>query len=128
MYFTHMSTRSYSTDLRERVIEHIKEGGSQKSASTILKISLSAIGRWWSRYKKEGTIAPKKRKGSKGKIKLDVLNEYIQSNANQTLAKVGAHFNVSAAAICKRLKQLGYSYKKNRIPMWKLTRKNENPT
>ena len=41
-----------------------------------------------------------------------------------TLKKIAEVFKVSIAAISKKLKQLGYSYKKKPIPTWKLVHKN----
>ena len=46
--------RSYSEDLRKRVIEFLLEGNSYDKASKLFKISVSAIGRWYRRYHKEG--------------------------------------------------------------------------
>ena len=36
-----MTTSPYSLDLRERVINHIKEGNNQKATSEIFKVSKS---------------------------------------------------------------------------------------
>ena len=48
-----MSKKSYSKDLRTRVIEPAKEGASQISSSKTYKISTSTVSRWWLIYKKE---------------------------------------------------------------------------
>jgi transposase len=114
-----MPIRSYSTDLRSRVIEHITSGHSQASASKVFKVSTSAISRWLIRYKSEGIIAAKARGGSKGKIDPLSLKKYVQTNPDKTLSEIGVYFGVSSCAIYKRIKHLGFSYKKKPSPMWK---------
>lgn len=123
-----MSTQSYSMDLRKRVIEYIKKGNTQKSASDIFGISTSAISIWWRRYKSGETLSPKKSPGKVRIVCLNELNQYMKSNGDQTLEEIGSFFKVSAVAIFKSLKLLGYSYKKNRIPMWRQMKKNVSRT
>ncbi len=101
--------KSYSIDLRSRVIESIETGNSLRRASKIFKVSKSAISRWWNRYKEEGIISPKPKLGSKGKISPDILKEFVELNPDKTLAEIGKHFGISACSIYKRL---GFSYKK----------------
>lgn len=108
-----MSTSAYSLDLRKRVINHIESGHSQRSAAVMFRISSSAANRWWKEYKTTGKFVAKPRKGSTGKVNKESLVSFMQSNPNITLLEVGRKFNVSAAAICKLLKGLGFSYKKN---------------
>ena len=120
-----MSTKAYSTDIRIRVIKHIESGKSQVSASLLFSISKSAVSRWWIRYKNEKQIAAKPKLGSKGKIDVKALREYVAMNSDKNLAEIGARFKVSNCAIYKRLKALGYSYKKKPIRMWKQTKKKE---
>jgi len=109
-----MSQKPYSIDLRSRVIEHIKLGSSQKSTSVLFMLSKSTVGRWWGRYKEEGEIAPKSRHGSKGKVDSEKLKNFVIANENSTLVEIGSYFGVSACSIYRRLKKLGFSYKKNR--------------
>lgn len=108
-----MSTIAYSIDLKSRVIEHIKSGNSQKSTSQIFKVSTSAINRWWIRYKVEGVFTSKARQGSKGKVNAESLKNFVQDNGDKTLLDIGNYFGVSACSIYRRLKKLGFSYKKN---------------
>jgi transposase len=78
-------TKNYSNDLRQRVIEYLNEGNSYEKASILFKISVSAIGRWYRKYKKDGNYEAKKRGGSKRKIDVDELEKYVTSNENMTL-------------------------------------------
>ena len=88
-------TKSYSNDLRQKVVEYLDEGNSYDKASFIFKITLSALGRWYRKYKQEGNYIAKKRGGSKRKIDLDELEKYVKGNENMTLKKTAQKFDVS---------------------------------
>jgi transposase len=118
-------TKSYSEDLRKKVIEYLVEGNSYEKASKLFKISVSAIGRWYRKYKKEGNYVAKKRGCSKRKIDLELLQHYVNTNENMTLKAASKIFKVSIFTISHWLKRLGYSYKKKPSPMWRLAKKNE---
>ena len=120
-----MTIVAYSCDLRVRVIEYIKEGNRQKLASKTFKVSTTTVSRWYKEYEKEGRIKPKLRGGSKGKINLKLLQDYVDANPNKTLLEIGRIFKVSAEAIRKRLNQLNYRYKKKSILTWKLVHKED---
>ena len=49
-----MSTKPYSLDLRKRVVDSIIQGKTYMEASNLFSVSISAIGRWYRNYKKEG--------------------------------------------------------------------------
>ena len=56
--------RSYSGDLRERVIEAVKTGASRREAADLFEISASSSIRWMQRWQETGESAPKPRGGS----------------------------------------------------------------
>jgi len=114
-----MSTKPFSEDIRIRVIRHIELGKSQASASLLFWVSKSAVSRWWIRYKQCGQVAAKPKLGSKGKIDISALKEYVTANPDKNLVEIGARFKVSNCAIYKRLKALGFRYKKKPSPIWK---------
>jgi transposase len=91
-----MTKKSYSNDLRLRVIEQIKS-------------------------------VSKPRGGSKGKLDPSQLEEYAKQNPNQTLEEIGKAFGVSDCAIHKRLKALGFKYKKKTLNIWKQIKNEEKP-
>ncbi len=121
-------TKSYSSDLRQRVIEYIDSGRSYEESSKLFKISVSAIGRWYRRYKEEGNYQARIRGGSKKKIDLNGLEEYVKENENMTLKAAAKKFNVSSFTISYWLRKLGYSYKKKSFPTWKQMKKRESST
>ena len=118
-------TKSYSSDLRQRVIEYLDAGGNYEESSKLYKVSISAIGRWYRRYKKEGNYQAKIRGGSKKRIDLKGLEEYVKTNENMTLKQAAKKFNVSSFTISYWLKRLDYSYKKKSFPTWRQTKQNE---
>ena len=56
--------KSYSGDLRERVIEAVAEGASRREAGERFEISASSSIRWLQRWHETGSAAPKPRGGS----------------------------------------------------------------
>ena len=107
-----MSTKSYSSDLRIRVIKYIETGNLQKSASVLFNISKTTVSTWFSEFKKQGKIAPKFRGGRKSKIDNEEFIRYIEENADQTLAQIAKHFSISACAVHKKMKKFNFRYKK----------------
>lgn len=118
-------TKNYSNDLRQRVIEYLDAGNRYASASKLFKVSISAIGRWYRKYKQEGNCLPKKRGGSERKVDLEKLEDYVKENKDMTLKKAAQEFGVSIFTISYRVKRLGYSYKKKTFPMWKQAKKSD---
>jgi transposase len=103
-------TKSYSNDLRKKVVEYLEEGNSYNNASIIFKISVSALGRWYRKYKQEGNYIGKKRGGSKRRIDIDELEKYVKDNENMTLKKAAQKFDVSIFTI---------SYTNSQIKLYK---------
>jgi transposase len=123
-----MSTKSYSIDLRERVIQSVESGVSQTQTARIYKIGLNTVNRWWHRYKKEVLCTAKPRGGSRGKVNPQELRLYVERNCDKTLIQIGKIFKVSGCSIYRRLKKLGFSYKKKPFPIWKQAKKKERNT
>ncbi|ETZ07452.1 transposase [Holospora obtusa F1] len=71
-----MSTRPYCIDLREKVMNFIKAGNSQKEASRVFGINKMTINRWHFRYKSKGRCRPKIRVGAKQTIKKESFIQY----------------------------------------------------
>ncbi len=108
-----MSTKAYSKDLRSKVINHLKVDSSQIKASQLFNVSKSTVSRWWITFTEEKRIEPKPRGGSKNKVSLEDIGKFVENNPDKTLKLIGEHFGISGTACYKKLKKLGYSYKKN---------------
>lgn len=59
-----MGTRSYSCDMRERVIESVEAGASRREAAEIFGVSVASAVKWVQRWREQGSAAAKPRGGS----------------------------------------------------------------
>ncbi len=60
--------QAYSIDLRQKVIECVKQGNTQKSAAKILGLNKATVNRWCLRHKQEGHIRARKNLGKKARL------------------------------------------------------------
>src|SRR5216684_1002216 len=56
--------KSYSGDLRERVIEAVEAGASRREAADRFEVSVSSVVKWVQRWHESRSAAPKPRGGS----------------------------------------------------------------
>ena len=117
--------KSYSNDLRKKAIECVNEGSSYLEVSKRFKVSLSAVGKWYKRYKEEGGYEQRNRGGSVKKIDLEKLKNYVVVNADMKLKEAAKELGVSVFTISYWLRELGFSYKKKPLPMWKQAKRNK---
>ena len=88
-------SRSYSTDLRIRVIEAISGGLSTRQAAARFGIGVSTAVTWYRRYRETGEVSARKQ-GQPGGSKLDAHAAFI-------LALVRERPDISLAEIAERL-------------------------
>ncbi len=115
--------RSYSTDLRVRVIEAISDGLSRRRAASRFGIGVSTAVKWYRRYRETGEIAARKQ-GQPGGSKLDAHEAFIVTLVKErpdiSLVEIAACLAerraVSAcpATVWYFLERRGISFKKNR--------------
>ena len=87
--------RSYSTDLRVRVIEAISGGLSRRRAASRFGVGASTAVKWYRRYGETGEVVARKQ-GQPGGSKLDAHEAFI-------LALVEERPDISLAEIAQRL-------------------------
>jgi len=87
--------RSYSEDLRARVIAAVRGGLSTRQAAARFGIGISTAGAWLRRYRATGETAARKQ-GQPGGSKLDAHEEFI-------LGLIDARADISLAEIAERL-------------------------
>ena len=87
--------RSYSTDLRVRVIGAILDGLSRRWAASRFGVGVSTAVKWYRRYGETGEVAARKQ-GQPGGSKLDAHEAFI-------LALVEERPDISLAEIAQRL-------------------------
>ena len=105
---------AYSQDLRERVIRFLKSGGSQAEAVDKFAVSRGSVVRWRRLARETGKVAPQAqgRKWGVSRIEAKALRDYMTAHPDQTLVQIGRHFDVSGVMIWKRLRQIGFTFKK----------------
>jgi len=104
---------SYDIKYRERVIEYLREGHTDKETAATFKISTSTLHAWKSQLKETGTLAPNKRKGRWRKIDPDKLHKYVAEHPDAYQHEIAAAFGVRLYAIQRALKRLKITRKKN---------------
>ncbi|WP_084491000.1 IS630 transposase-related protein [Holospora elegans] len=67
-------------------------------ASQPFKISVSAIGRWYRKYRQKDSYFPNRRDGSEKKIDLEKLKECVKKNLDMTLKKAAQEFGGQSVA------------------------------
>jgi transposase len=84
--------KSYSADLRERVMEAVEMGASRHEAADRFEVSVSSAVRWLQRWQKSRSAAPKPRGGSVSPLESAFA---MRKNAGYTAAAV--HHTIVAA-------------------------------
>jgi transposase len=107
--------RPYSDDLRGRVVRYVDSGHSKAEASRKYEINYRTIERWMNRYYATGKTGAEHtgRPVGTGKVSAARLEASVNADSDKTLKERSKEFGVSAAALCKALRRLGISHKKN---------------
>ena len=115
--------RSYSTDLRVRVIEAISDGLSRRRAAARFGVGVSTAVKWYGRYRATGEVAARKQ-GQPGGSKLDAHEAFIlalvEERPDISLAEIAQRLaETRAVSACPAtvwyfLERRGISFKKNR--------------
>lgn len=119
-------SRSYSFDLRTKVISYLEVGHTKKEASEVFGISLKTIYNWLSLKEESGSVKAKAVKSYEpSKIKEKDLKEYIAAHPDVYLEEIAVVFQVSVSGIWRALKRLKISRKKSHYFIKKETKANE---
>ncbi len=107
-----------SKEIREKIIEHKQNGVTEKTIAEWLIISDRSVSRICSRFRKTGKIDPLPRNcGRKSAVSEEKMKEVIaeiEKHPDVTLGELREKFelNLSLPALSKKLKKLGFTYKK----------------
>lgn len=115
--------KSYSTDLRDRIADHIASGQSRRSASRHFGVSPSCAVKLAQRVARTGSAAPARQGRPPGDGKLaphmTTLVRWVDAEPDITMpelsARLAAATGVGAhpASLSRALLKAGYSFKKN---------------
>ena len=84
--------KSYSADLRKRVIEAVASGASRHEVAELFGIAVSTEVKWWQHWRDTGSAAPKSRGGSTSRLEehttliLGLVKEQPDSTFKELLA------------------------------------------
>ena len=114
--------KTYSIDLRERIVAARERGQSAQEVAKLFKVSKRSVERYCKQYASTGGLQPKQRGGYK-RSRLEkhdhALRSWIQTQADLTLEQLRERLRrecqvrIGITALWHRLEHLGLSYKKN---------------
>jgi putative transposase len=93
---------TYSLDFRHRVVSFIEEGGSQREAQRIFKISRNTIYRWCTSV----DLRPKIHGSRHRKLDKAALKLHVREHPDAKLSERAAHFDVHPSAIWYQLRKM----------------------
>ena len=104
--------KSYSMDLRGRIVESVKDGRSMAETARRYKVSRWTVYRYV-KAGRGGDLAPKPRGRRAKRFTDEALRREVESRPSATLEALGKALGVNRASIWKRLRQLKITRKKN---------------
>jgi transposase len=111
------SPKSYSDDLRRRVVEARLSGKSVVEVARLFQVSRDCVRRWVIRYQETGLYSAHRRGGyKKPKIENMVKFEaFARAHAHSTLTQMQAQWEEEVSLMClsRALKRLGWTRKKS---------------
>ena len=119
----HLRMNAYSEDLRNKIVEALQRGMTKSEAARSFGVSRSSVKRYAKLADEGGSLAPKKRPGSKPKMDESarrLLDADMEEHPAATLSerreflKRVAGISVSESTVSRALRRLGWSRKKDR--------------
>jgi transposase len=114
--------KSYSNDLRERIVAGREQGASAQELAKRFGVSKRSVERYWQRQQETGSIVPKQRGGYRRSVLAghdEDLRQWIKAEPGLTLAELRERLRqklrikLGPTALWHRLERLGLSFKKN---------------
>jgi transposase len=111
--------KSYSADLRKRVIEAVACGTSRHEVAELFGIAVSTAVKWWQHWRETGSIAPKPRGGSTSRLEkhrtliLGLVKERSDSTFEELLTALRKrHIRTSRSALWRFFERHDITFKK----------------
>ena len=117
-----MTTQTYGSQLRERIVAARKDGHSAQEVAKWFKVSKRSVERFWTSYQQTGSLQPKQRGGYRHsclEAHTDVLHQWIAEQPDLTLKELQQRcmdildVEIGITALWQQLDKLGLSFKKN---------------
>lgn len=116
--------KSYSVDLRERLVAGRQRGQSAEELARVFGVSKRSVERYFKRHQEEATLEAKARGGyrrSRLEEHDELLRQWIEEQPDLSLEQMGQRLlqqlgvSIGTTALWHRLDKLGLSYKKNAV-------------
>jgi transposase len=128
--------KAYSLDLREKIVAAVRRGMSKAQAARTFGVGATSVKRYVKLAEEGKPLRPGKAPGSKAKLggsAMKLLEEDLhrhpaityQERANLLCDLLGVR--VSKSTICRMVRRLGYTRKKDRWVLQKETNGSEQP-
>lgn len=99
-----------STDLRQRVVEFVRSGGSRAEAARRFQVDAARVYRW---LKPGGRIYQRPGPRRPSKLDWEQVRGHVEIHIDRTQAERARHFHVSRHCIWNALRKLGVTHKKD---------------
>lgn len=103
--------KTYSEDLRKKVITYIENHGDKKEAAKVFSIGLDTVYRWL-RLRKNGDLKGKKRTSFYQVVDTQKLIDYIKSNPDHTIKEIANALKLGRQTVFRWLGRLNITRKK----------------
>ncbi len=119
----HGRMNAYSEDLRKKIVEAVERGMPKIEAARTFGVGISSVKRYMATYHEGGSLAPKKRPGSKPKLDegaRKLLEANLEEHPEATLPQRREFLrrvcgvSVSDSTVSRMLRRMGWTRKKDR--------------
>lgn len=119
----HRAMKAYSVDLRQRIVAAVRGGISKAEAARTFGVGATSVKRYVTRAQRGGSLEPGKAPGNQSKLGdsgVKLLEEDLQARPAATyqnraeLLHELLGVSVSRATICRTIRRMGYTRKKDR--------------
>ena len=96
------STKSYSIDLRQRVVAARLSGMPVTEVSAVFQVSADSVYRWVKQHKNAGGVSPKQRGGYKKPNITDMerFEAFAKAHAHSTLTRMKERWEGEVSEMC----------------------------
>ena len=132
----HLAVKAYSVDLREKIIAAVGRGMSKAQAARTFGVGATSVKRYVKLAEEGKPLTPGKAPAKKGKLDrsaMKLLKEDLHSRPAVTYEKRAdllcelLGLRVSKSTICRMVRRLGYTRKKDRWVLQKEINGSERP-
>jgi putative transposase len=104
--------KSFPIELRERIVLFVEEGGKQKEAAKVFKVSVATVHNLIKKARLGDSLAPKPLSRTFRKIDPVELAAFFEKNPDAPLKAAKSVFGVTESGIHRALKKIKFTLKK----------------